>query len=372
MKTLAMLTLFLLVLVILFAGVNNPDKPLKGEWNFKLHEVWTVDSAGENLITDLGPFVVSDDGTCYVKDLKNKTNYIFDKDGKFLKSFGNRGEGPGEVKNAAGMFFVNGNVIIIDIDKIHYFTAGGKYLNSIHNNLFARRPACFLNQDEFISITQIPASRPGGKGKILKYNLKTQKETLLREFTFYKGGIVDTDAGTFVMIVESLTPAMILGYDDGTASGKKGIYSGMNHTYELDAADLNGKILNTLSLDRKKTKISRDDKLERWKNRPKDRQEMIIKSTPNELNYFIRLEVHNGLIYTYISDLNRANRQKIDIFSPQGKYLYRAVIDVGTELTFSNPQRYNPIIKGSYLYAAVEDEEGQVMIKKYKIQLPKL
>jgi hypothetical protein len=75
---------------------------------------------------------------------------------------------------------------------------------------------------------------------------------------------------------------------------------------------------------------------------------------------------------TYISDLNRANRQKIDIFSSRGKYLYRAVMDVGTGLTFSNPQRYNPIIKGYYLYAAVEDEDGQVMIKKYKIQLPKL
>jgi hypothetical protein len=354
------------------AEVKNPDKPLKGEWNFKLQEVWRVDSAGENLITDIGPLVVSDDGTCYIKDLKNKTNYIFDKDGKFLKSFGNQGEGPGEVKNVAGIFFVNGNVIIIDIDKVHYFTAGGKYLNSIHNNLFARRPACFLNQDEFFSITQIPASRPGGKGKILKYNLKTQKETLLKEFTFYKGGTVDTNAGTFVMMVESLSPAMILGYDDGTTSGKKCVYFAMNHTYELDVADLNGKILNTFSLDRKKTKISREDKLKRWKNRPKDRQEMIIKSTPDELNYFIRLEVHNGLLYTYISDLNRANRQKIDIFSPQGKYLYRAVMDVGTGLTFSNPQRYNPIIKSSYLYAAVEDEEGQVMIKKYKIQLPKL
>jgi hypothetical protein len=372
MKVLTMLTMFLSVALILTAGVKNPDKPLKGEWNFKLQEVWKVDSAGENLITSLGPFMVSDDGTCYVNDIKNKTNYIFNNEGKFLNSFGNQGEGPGEVKNAAGMFFVNGNVIIIDIDKVHYFTAGGKYLNSIHNNLFARRPACFLNQDEFISITQIPASSPGGKGKILKYNLKTQKETLLREFTFYKGGIVDTNAGTFVMMVESLSPAMILGYDDGKDSGNKGIYFGMNHTYELDAADLNGKILNTFSLDRAKTKISREDKLEHWKDRPKDRQEMIIKSTPNELNYFIRIEVHNGLVYIYVSDLNRINRQKIDIFSPQGKYLYSAVMDVGTGLTFSNPQRYNPIIKGSYLYAAVEDEEGKVMIKKYKIQLPKL
>lgn len=370
MKKLSILFLFLLSVVILSAGVTNPDKPLKGQWDFQLQKVWTVESAGEKPLTDIGQFVVSHDGSLFLKDYKNKINFIFDKNGKYINAFGPSGEGPGEVKRQAGMFCLEDNLLVVDVDKIHYFTTRGKYLKSLHNNFYTRRPAWFLNQNQFISVTQIPARSPNNKGKISSYNIKNQTENLLREFTFYKGGTVNTDSGGFIIMAEALSPAMILGYDDGSVSGKKRIYFGMNHSYEIDVANMQGEIIDTFSLEREKTRITRADKLKRWKNRPADRQEMIIKATPNELNHFIRLEVHNGLLFVYISDLNRANVQKIDIFSPGGKYLYRARFDLGEEFTFSGPQRYNPVIKDNHLYAVVEDVEGNVRIVKYKIKLP--
>ena len=43
---------FILILLIAFfqAAVVNPDKPLKGEWDFKLKKVWEIDRAGDDLL----------------------------------------------------------------------------------------------------------------------------------------------------------------------------------------------------------------------------------------------------------------------------------------------------------------------------------
>ena len=77
--------------------VKNPDRPLKGKWNFKPEHVWTIDEAGDDSLARPRALLVSDNGTVYVYDPKNRKNYIFNNEGQFIKSFARRGEGPGEV-----------------------------------------------------------------------------------------------------------------------------------------------------------------------------------------------------------------------------------------------------------------------------------
>lgn len=68
------------------------------------------------------------DGNVYVVDLGNHRIQIFDKDGKFIRTFGKKGTGPGEFARPAGLSFdKEGNIYIteIDNDRVQVFDPAG-------------------------------------------------------------------------------------------------------------------------------------------------------------------------------------------------------------------------------------------------------
>ncbi|MBN2256487.1 MAG: hypothetical protein JW704_01530, partial [Anaerolineaceae bacterium] len=62
--------------------------------------------------------------------------------------------------------------------------------------------------------------------------------------------------------------------------------------------------------------------------------------------------------------------RQIDIFSPEGEYLYRAKIELEKGLRPVFSPLDNLIISGNFLYAACEKEDDTVVIVKYHIDLP--
>jgi hypothetical protein len=145
----------------------------------------------------------------------------------------------------------------------------------------------------------------------------------------------------------------------------------MSDRYKIDIAQMDGKIINTFSLERKRRHITDKVKLDRLIRQAQGRApvevlEMLAKKMPNDLTYFSTIEVHNGLIYVFISYYGRKNTQQIDIFTPGGKYLYRSFITVSEDNTII----VEPLIKNGYLYLVLENEEGEQSVGKYEIVLP--
>jgi len=367
---------FVLGASFLFPGTNviNPDKPLKGQWDFKLKQVWKIDKAGKELFARPRHLVVSGDGLVYLYDIKRLTYYIFSDEGKFLKAFGPRGEGPGEIKTFYNAFRVNDKLIVVDIDRLHYFTKDGTFIKAVINPWGRRRPSYFLNENEFIHFPILVGLPSDIKQKISLFNIKTGAEKILIEFSLFKGGYAFDDDGDITsMAVVGLSPMMVAGYSSDR------IYYGFNNSFEIQVADYNGKKLDRFSLERNKKKITRKEKRGFFIENPPpspvpdDVLDAIIKTLPDELTYFSRIEVHNKLIYIHVSYLTRQpENQQIDIFSPGGKYLYRSFIHApGGHHIFSGPI---PIlqIKNNHLYMALEDEEGEILLAKYEINLPSI
>lgn len=367
MKKLLTLLSLILISSFLIAEVKNPGKPAKGEWDFNLEQVWEAQNAGSDVIAGPGPMAVSEDGTIYVRDWKNKKHFMFSKDGKFLRAFAKKGEAPGEVRriDEAEMFFAGDTFIIADIGKVHYFSKKGDFIKSQKNTSRKRMPHLFLNEDEFIYAPVFKSHMPDGTGEISRFNLKTQEESALVKFTIGKPRKNDQRPA---MIVGGLTPMMIIGY------GNKKLYYGMNDTYRITVSDLSGKIVHTFSVRDKKEKISKEKKrkfFSQWGDPPAF-VEKCVDTTPGELAHFIRIEEINGLIYVFGAFFGQnQEKQRIDIFSPQGKYLYRSFIKPGNGSTIYYSHIKNLVIKKDYLYMLIEDEEGDIKIAKYKISLPK-
>lgn len=101
----------------------------------------------------------------------------------------------------------------------------------------------------------------------------------------------------------------------------------------------------------------------------------IAASFSNKLTHFHQIEVHNGLIYAYVPELDlgqgTARIAQVDIFSPEGKYLYRARFDFGKGLTHLFSPLSNFAFKNGNLYAICIREDDAVVLVKYKAALPK-
>jgi len=368
-KALLFFGILIIVVPLILSEVKNADKPLRGEWDFNPAKQWEIDSAGSDVFGIPANMQISDEGYLYVYDRENKRNYIFDSYGNFIKTYGAKGQGPGEARDQSSFFLVEDKLLIVDVGRIHYFRLDGTYLHSVVNSLYSRRPVMFLNEHEFVAVPLGVFEVTDFKAQIKRISLESGQETVIANFEIFEGGIGRAGKMVGSLIVPGLTPLMTVGYGNGR------LYYGRSDSYKIQVTDLSGKLLNTFSLDRKKTKVADDVKKKyfgRYSSMSNQALDQIIATTPNEATFFCRIETHQGFIYVFVPDISRHNRLKIDIFSPEGKYLYRGNLTIEDNLTMLEPQIYNPYIKDEFLYVSVMDENDNVKIIKYKISMPKL
>ncbi len=168
------ISILLLTLSLCLSGdvVENPDKPLQGEWDFALHKVWELNGAGEDVFVQANTIRVDDEGRVYVLELKLSKIFVFDKDGNFLYAFGKKGEGPGEVRMAYTFFLVGDKVIIPDMGKINYFDKKGTYIESkIAGSMVF--PRFFLDEKSFIYVKETrEAKRSSDRLEIINLDTK--------------------------------------------------------------------------------------------------------------------------------------------------------------------------------------------------------
>lgn len=358
---------FLLIGVSLSAGVANKDRPSRGKWDFEKEEIFRITEAGSEVIANIGHMATDESENLYLLDRKRVKVYRFDRDGTFISAFGKKGEGPGEIRNPRGMDLREEDLIIFDSGKVHYYTTSGKFIQSF---IIPReiRPRLMLDRFTLLSLPYINWRDPRGIGQILLYDLKTRQQRVLMEFATYKKGVVrkSTSEGShsFSLSHYALTPLMIL-----TVHEEK-IYYGMNNSYQITVADLNMKELLRFGIDRKKTTVPAafKDEVVEGVDFPDSIKKEIKRGFPSHFTYFSRIIIDkNDRIYTVLTDPLQENRVKLDIFSPDGQYIYSAEIEVDED---SSIQR--SYLNGDKLYLGLEDGEGDLVIVKYKLLFPPL
>ena len=186
---------------------------------------------------------------------------------------------------------------------------------------------------------------------------------MIGEFSLPRAGA----GGTGVKLI-GLTPMIITGYDYDNDK----LYYGVNDAYEIHVTRLNGKVLNTFSVKRQKKPVANETLRKQIKlidaSAPVNE---IIKQLPREITYFHRISVHKGYVLVFEGDFGTNwESQSIDIFSLDGKYLYRTVFRPGQGANIYYTSTGSILVKSDYLYVVLEDDEGEVVIAKYRIQLP--
>jgi hypothetical protein len=369
-KKLCVLGLLALVsLALVSAEVVNKDRPRRGEWDLKLEKIWESGRAGAEVLGRPQGLLVLDDGTLYLNDDANRKDYAFGPKGEFVRSFAARGSGPGEVQRHGRFFEAGDKIVIADIGRLHYFAKDGTYLRSVAKDC---EPRAFLDEDRLIDAPLSAVHLPEGKGRIVLCDLRSGRDRVLAEFSAFKGGVARDREAAVDVIVPLFSPLMTIGH-----AGDR-LYWGMSDRYRIQVGDMAGGPITSFSVERRKTKVSAKDKRDYFDKggMPPDLLKQIVDGLPDELTYFHRIEVHNDLIYVYVTDIDLENKRlrigQIDVFFPDGTYLYRIRLDFGRGRTSFYSPLQNLVIKNGYLYAVLLDEDDRAMVAKFKASLPAL
>ncbi|UCH97828.1 MAG: 6-bladed beta-propeller, partial [Candidatus Aminicenantes bacterium] len=270
------------------AEVKNPDTPLKGDWDLKAKKIWEVSAYGKKVMAMPGVGAVLDDGTICVFDWRRKENYIFDSNGKFVASFGKKGEGPGEVRSQRNIFAGEGKFIIMDYFQIHYFLKNGKYLKTVRYTRTWGFPQLFIDDDEYLSLKSTDTF------EIQWVNLTKGSYKSIKEISYYQGVSFAGKQGRMTIIIPGLTPGIECAFDQKN----KKLYYGKNDSYTIYVMNQEGIVLNRFSIDRKKRYFTTGMKKELQKEIGLSPAQW--KRFPGYLTEFNKIQIVDELVLVYV------------------------------------------------------------------------
>ncbi len=346
------------------ADAKNVDRPLKGEWDFRPQKVWEIDQAGGAPFARPAELRASQDELLYFRDFDRNISHIFNREGKPVASFAKQGRGAGEVDRYLNCFIAGDRVVIGTPGRLHFYSKGGVFSGSIENNLFARFPLGFLSESEFMFAPEEMGKPQPDVVRIVSFEIRSQQEKVVAEFPNPGKG-----QASMPVIVLGLTPQVKVDVD---AQGGR-IYFGRSDDYTIHVSDLQGKELFSFGLDRRRKSAGEDDKRRHFEQSgiPKDRYKRILPLLPGELTQFLGIQAVGDFVFVYPTESLDRKREKIavDIFSADGKYLYRSCLRFGDRTPFYTSVE-NMAISGGHCYVLLEDGMGRSLLAKYNLSLP--
>jgi hypothetical protein len=336
---------------------KNPDPP-RGALTKLVLELESVIGESDDLeksFSQLGGFVVDDEGTIYSIDFKEQKIKVFDKSGNFVYAFGEKGQGPGELQLPAGIFLAPENRLAVNdaqARKIVYFSKQGKYIEHV----------------SYATRMQLTTLLMDSQGNFMGRELKLEGQEM-----FFEIVKIDPEMKTLFSLDKLGFPIPIPG------SGNKinlmdmiSIYQfdrtgnvlyGRNKDYELNVYTPDGKHIKSIRKDYQPQKITEEDKEEILGRMDSvasmsqvNLREMFEfpKTFPPFQNFSVD-EAGRIIVRTWERGKEKGEFVH-DVFDPEGRFISQFTTKVAVS-----------IWKNGKAYAADENEDGFNVIKKYAV-----
>jgi len=352
--------------------IKNPAEPLYGEIKLELEEDLSIgNEEDENyLFYRARDIQVDTEGNIYVLDSGNHRLQVFDKSGKYLRTIGKRGQGPGEFNSPTRLKLDNetGNIFVTDnmLRKIIIFENEGRYIDK-DINLVELLNDFYLDSDRCIWGKFL---LPGIESRFIKKITSAGKvEKTLAEIPYYVNRILlssskvgNTKYGVGYFFTHGYEYDLFL----SEVNNHTFIY-GYSKEYELIAVDITGETLFMIRKDESPIKITKSER-----DRIKDRIKMNIMMKGHLVpDISIKFSDYMPFFYSIITDdksriyvrKNPVSREsntnhEYDVFNKEGRYIYKIHLD-----------HYPEVIKDGYIYTRMTSEEtGLEQIKRYRIK----
>lgn len=334
--------------------VKNPKAPLYGSEIFSLEKNLTIGKAEgekEYLFSRISGVDVDDNGNVYVIDGAEAHVRVFDNKGRYLRTIGRRGQGPGETEMPVYVQITSrGGIFVYDYaaPRAVFYSLEGRFLNQLAAGRWCL-PVKLDSQGNLIGL-EILAPPPLG-GKILKRY----------DSAFSLQRIIAREEQGVPKVFDIGRPALY-----ACAAPGDNIVWGNSAEYVLYVLDAKGDLIKTIERDYNPVPITSKDK-EAYRKQYEG---------PLRAGYKINFQSHfpaysgifaddGGRIFvkTYERCGETADSFYYDVFDEEGRYLAKLPIKV--ELN------RNCVWKNHRLYAIESDEQGFQMVNRYSVSWEK-
>ena len=340
--------------------VSNGKKPNRVEGQpskITLTEELTVGGGSnpDESFSQVSTFVVDGEGTIFALDFKDQKIKVFDRTGKYLRSIGKPGQGPGELGMASGIQLTGDNTLVVEDTtnrRLALFKPTGEFIKNISTS-------------DKLGLVNILLD---GKGNVLGREMGLAEGNAKMFFEIKK---FDPDLKPFFTLDKIEFPIPIPG------SGTKmnildlisvyqfdpagNIYYGRNANYEIKVYSPEGKHVRTIQKEYDPVKVTQkdiDEMLERIPNVAGGANIKDMISFPDffpPYQYFLLDDQGRIYVRTYTKGKVKGE-YVIDVFDPEGRFISQFITKTDLRL-----------LKAGKAYGIEESDEGYQMIKRYAV-----
>jgi len=345
----------LLALVLAASGfsqelIRNPAKPLNPQAGriLKLEPVFEIsDASGEFFFKYPYKFDLDNRGFLYISDENQLLQ--FSPEGKFVRNFYKKGQGPGELASSFQMVSFlcdRSSVFVYDgVGKIIQFDGEGKLVNEVKQT--AGRFFTLFGMGENGYLMQGQTNAPGGGPAGFK-EIETTANLVSLD-----GGSAEKIMGFTSRIYQGLNFGMdwdnyrqVFNPADGS------LYVSQTCEYAVVRADLlKRKIVASFTRDYPRIKFNVPDNSKSFyeKNNPPK------KDFENDIS---ALFVCDNNVWVKTSTTVKDKGMLFDVFDPEGRFLDSCYLNVDGSLALA---------RGGFIYVTEKDKDENILIRKYKV-----
>ena len=355
-------------IVLLFLAFAAPVEPAQttlaeryraGSILVRADEDWTPNLPPDLVFESRGDIAVAPDGSVFVSNTSRHTIYKFDRSGKFVKRFGQKGQGPGDLTYPGRISILDGRCLVVGEyatnQRVSVFDLDGKFIKTIGTGRFTSQPialkdgkiayVCIRSRnepDEMISVEEVFVldERTGAQKPVTSYEIRNPAERL-------PGGVTVVSSVGGVVLSRTLEGGLIVG---------------MTGSPSLDIFSADGTKLRTLDTGWKAIPVTAEYRAKLWalqlrKAEAEGRKLPTGKPLVPELLPIINdvwTDSEGNILVCKNTDCLEACPVVIRAFSPLGDYLCDFTLDPDPFILSADYRFKRIVLTGAGLYGLLE------------------
>ncbi len=335
--------------------IHNPKDPvqLKGVPStpvLKEDLVIGAESGDERFIfSEIRAIRADDEGNIYALDWKAHQIKVFDRTGRLLRTFGKKGQGPGEWQAPHVMVIApSGQIVVRDMAnwRFSFYSPEGKLLKEIPSQGFGFQKAR-IDKKGFFYGNSLEFGEKDTAERLMRYGPDLKPAATIAEFK--ENPQPDTDD----LFAENTCFDVVKG--DNLAWARTG-------KYEIKVVDQAGQTVKRIIKDFEPRRITEKDKKDRIQNyyggHDHSGRKIVFPEYFPPIRAFIADD--EGRLYVRTFEKDESGKDLYDIFDPDGRCIARFALPASEWI--------EAVRKGKVYCTSEADESGTQQIKRYSLE----